>query len=322
MTAAASSAPTVGIGTSGQTLGDLTITEALPGALDANATYSALEDNASSLQVLATDTTTSAQADLDIVAPVGVTFDTTPTVTVTSGNLQLGAVTTGTGLTVDSSVTAGNQGVLVIPIQSSSTTASTIKIAAPEVTIDNTVPEGPITFKVEGPAVDETTFSGYTSGNNITYSQLFPNDTAAVAVNVATVGTASGTVTQSVYGTAVFMIGQTSYTLNGQSETMDVAPYIKDSRTFLPIRYVAEALGVPDSSISFNNGQVVINNNGAMVVLNIGSTTMLVGGAPVTMDTAPEITSGRTCLPVAWVAQALGAKITWDAATQAVTVTF
>ena len=79
---------------------------------------------------------------------------------------------------------------------------------------------------------------------------------------------------------------------------------------------------MPDSNISFNNGQVVINKNGAMVVLNIGSTTMLVGGAPVTMDTAPEITNGRTCLPVAWVAQALGAKITWDAATQAVTVTF
>ena len=162
------------------------------------------------------------------MAPVGVTFDTTPTVTVTSGNLQLGTVTTGTGLTVDSIATAGNQGVLVIPIQSSSTTASTIKVAAPEVTIDNTVPEGPITFKVEGPAVDETTFSGYTSGNNITYSQLFPNDTAAVAVNVATVGTASGTA-QSVYGTAVFRIGQTSYTLNGNPVTMDVAPYIKDS---------------------------------------------------------------------------------------------
>ena len=48
--------------------------------------------------------------------------------------------------------------------------------------------------------------------------------------------------------------------------TMDVAPYIKDSRTFLPLRYVADALGVPDSNITFNNGQVMINKSGTLVV--------------------------------------------------------
>ena len=49
--------------------------------------------------------------------------------------------------------------------------------------------------------------------------------------------------------------------------------------------------------------------------------TMLVGGATITMDVAPEITDGRTCLPVAWVAQALNANITWDATAQTVTIT-
>ena len=58
-----------------------------------------------------------------------------------------------------------------------------------------------------------------------------------------------------------------------------------------------------------------------VVQLTIGSTTMLLNGAPITMDTAPEITSGRTCLPVAWVAKALGANIQWDATTQTVTIT-
>ena len=134
---------------------------------------------------------------------------------------------------------------------------------------------------------------------------------------MATVGTG----TTSTGGTAVFTIGSTSYTVSGAVYTMDVAPYIKDSRTFLPIRYVAEALGVSDSNISFNNGQVVINKNGTMVTLNIGSMTMLVGGASVTMDAAPEITNGRTCLPIAWVAQALGASTKWDATAQTVTVT-
>jgi hypothetical protein len=321
VTAAAASTPSVQIGTASQTLGNITITETESGALDADATYSALEDNASgtTAQVLATDNTTSNQADLDIVAPVGVTFDTTPVVTVTSGNLQLGTVTTGTGLTVGDSTLAGNQGVIVIPIQSGSTTASTITIAAPMVTFDRTVASGPVTFKVEGTAVDETTIgSSYTSGGGITYSPLFPNDTTAAAVNVANVGGVAGT-----GGTSVFTIGSTSYTLNGSTVTMDVAPYIKDSRTFLPLRYVANALGVADSNIIWNptSQMVTIIKGGTVLQLTIGSNTMMLNGATITMDTAPEITSGRTCLPVAWVAKALGASITWDATAQTATVT-
>ena len=75
------------------------------------------------------------------------------------------------------------------------------------------------------------------------------------------------------------------------------------------------------ANISFNNGQVVIVKNGTLVILTIGSMTMSVGGATITMDTAPEITNGRTCLPVAWVAMALNANSQWDATAQTVTVT-
>jgi hypothetical protein len=322
VTAAAASTPSVQIGTASQVLGNITITENAAGNLQADVTNSALEDNASgsTSQVLATDTTTATQADLDIVAPVGVTFDTTPVVTVTSGNLQLGTVTTGTGLVVGNSTLAGNQGVIIIPIQSSSTTASTITIAAPMVTFDRTVASGPVTFKIEGTAVDETTLgSTYNVLNtpNITYSQLFPNDTTATTVNVANVGGVAG-----AGGTSVFTIGSTSYTLNGSTVTMDVAPYIKDSRTFLPLRYVANALGVADSNIIWNptSQMVTIIKGGTVLQLTIGSDTMMLNGATITMDTAPEITSGRTCLPVAWVAEALGASITWNATAQTATV--
>jgi hypothetical protein len=40
------------------------------------------------------------------------------------------------------------------------------------------------------------------------------------------------------------------------------------------------------------------------------------------MDVAPQITDGRTCLPVAWVAEALGAQIAWNATAQTATVSF
>ena len=38
-------------------------------------------------------------------------------------------------------------------------------------------------------------------------------------------------------------LGKTDYTANGKTKTMDVAPIIRNDRTMLPVRYVAEALG-------------------------------------------------------------------------------
>jgi hypothetical protein len=49
-------------------------------------------------------------------------------------------------------------------------------------------------------------------------------------------------VSNSVYAITM-TIGSTTLTVNGQAQTMDAAPVINDGRTFLPARYVAEALG-------------------------------------------------------------------------------
>jgi hypothetical protein len=336
--AASTTLPSVQIGSANQTLGDITVTEAAAGNIGSSLYYGGMYGGVTETYVgtseddgLVNNAIQTGTTDLDIVAPVGVTFDSTPTVTVTSGNLQLGTPSTSSGISVDGVTLAGNQGVLVIPINGSSTTASTISISAPEVTIDRTVPEGPVTFKVEGTALDQVTLpantsqfyvNGASAKDDSFFTSVFPNDTYATTVDVATVATGAGNNTTS--GTAVFTIGQTSYTLNGTSVTMDVAPFIQDSRTFLPLRYVANALGVADSNIMWDpiSQKVTIIKGSSVAQFTIGSTTMLINGAAVTMDTAPEITDGRTCLPVAWAAEALGAQIAWDATAQTATITF
>jgi hypothetical protein len=123
-------------------------------------------------------------------------------------------------------------------------------------------------------------------------------------------------------GVTVFKIGQASFNLNGTTVNMDVAPYIEDGRTFLPLRYVANALGVQDSNIMYDpaSREVTVIKGSTTVQLTIGSTAMLVNDAVITMDVAPEIKSGRTCLPAAWVGKALGANIAWDATNQTVTI--
>jgi hypothetical protein len=115
---------------------------------------------------------------------------------------------------------------------------------------------------------------------------------------------------------SVMSIADTTATETVQPEvkTMDVSPYIKNDRTYVPVRYLAYALGVAEDGVTWDGDiqQVGINTDDASIILTIGSDTMTVNEEPVTMDVAPEITSDRTFLPARWVAEALGATVEWD----------
>ena len=52
----------------------------------------------------------------------------------------------------------------------------------------------------------------------------------------------------------VMTIGETTYTVNGEEATMDVAPEIVDSRTFVPSRFVTEALGATITPLANADG--------------------------------------------------------------------
>jgi len=120
---------------------------------------------------------------------------------------------------------------------------------------------------------------------------------------------------------ASFVIGSLTYKVNGVEKTMDAAPYIKDGRTFLPVRFVADALGVASDNILWDGSKVTIIKGDRVVQLTIGDKVMLINGASITMDVAPEVVApGRTMLPFRWIAQALGASVSWDEATQNVTM--
>lgn len=117
-----------------------------------------------------------------------------------------------------------------------------------------------------------------------------------------------------------FTIDSTTAIINGTSVTMEVAPYIKDGRTFMPLAYVAQAIGV--NNIKWDPGSQTVNmmNESNVVQIQIGSQVIMVGGGQGLMDVAPEINNGRTCLPIGPIAQAFGCTPSWDPATQTVTI--
>src|SRR5690606_15944208 len=101
-------------------------------------------------------------------------------------------------------------------------------------------------------------------------------------------------------------------------QTMDVAPYIKEDRTYVPVRYLAYSLGVAEDGVTWdgNARRVGISKDDTDITLIIGSPVMYVDKKPVKMDVSPEITNNRTFLPARWVAEALGAEVEWDDTTK------
>ncbi|WP_072469122.1 InlB B-repeat-containing protein [Urinicoccus massiliensis] len=120
-------------------------------------------------------------------------------------------------------------------------------------------------------------------------------------------------------------IGTIDRKINGADSKikMDVAPYIKDGRTMLPIRSVAEALGF---EVEWNKSTrtVVLKDNTTRVEIPVDTNKIIVNGTVYTSDVKPEIKNNRTMLPIANIARALGLKdgkdIIWNSKSKTVTI--
>ena len=123
----------------------------------------------------------------------------------------------------------------------------------------------------------------------------------------------------------IFVVGQKAYLTDGQSKSMDTAPFIENNRTYVPVRFMAYALGVPEEGVAYENGAVVLNvpadtARGHTVKMEIGSATLSVDGRTVQMDVAPLLRNDRTFLPARWLAEAVEYEVKWDEASQSVLI--
>ena len=123
---------------------------------------------------------------------------------------------------------------------------------------------------------------------------------------------------------ATFIIGQSLYTLEGASKSMDAASYIKNSRTYVPVRYLAYSLDIADGGIGWNSEtqMVTLIKGDTTVTLVIGNKVRKINGDSTQMDVPPEISNGRTMLPARWVAEAFGATVGWDSTNRMVTIDY
>lgn len=122
--------------------------------------------------------------------------------------------------------------------------------------------------------------------------------------------------------TVEFVLDQASFTSQGVTTVMDVAPFAEGGRTFVPVRYLAQGLGIGDDGIAWNGArqEVTLRKGSTTLVLVIGNKSLSVNGKTVMMDTAPLIRESRTFLPARFVAEALGNTVSYVESTRTVVI--
>lgn len=117
-------------------------------------------------------------------------------------------------------------------------------------------------------------------------------------------------------------IGKVIAFVNGKEIKLDAAPFIKNGRTYVPLRFISEAIG----------GTVIWDGNEKKVMITLYDTSLTmwvnklnyyVNSIPLNMDSPPILAPpGRVFVPIRVVSESLGANVLWDEKEKKVTILY
>ncbi len=126
-------------------------------------------------------------------------------------------------------------------------------------------------------------------------------------------------------GVIFLQIGNYASVRDGKLTWIDLAnksviPYIKNDRTMVPLRFLAESVG---ATVGYNDQTrgITITLGDTVMELTVDRTTYILNDKAYEMDCAAEIVENRTFVPVRFVSEALGKAVKWLAAERMVVVT-
>lgn len=108
-------------------------------------------------------------------------------------------------------------------------------------------------------------------------------------------------------------------TLNNHPLYTDVAPRIESGRTLVPLRAIAEGLGV---QVNWDEASrtVTLNSGLTTVKVRIDDPAAQINGHAVRLDVPARIAAGRTLVPVRFISEAFGALVIWLADSRTVVI--
>ncbi len=103
---------------------------------------------------------------------------------------------------------------------------------------------------------------------------------------------------------------------NKKHITCDVEAFIENSRTLIPV-VLLNQMGYK-TEWNGKKQTVTITNSDKKIILTIGSSIAMVDGMTIKMDTNAKIVSDRTFVPIRFISENFGYKVTWDGETKSV----
>ncbi|KNY29612.1 stalk domain-containing protein [Pseudobacteroides cellulosolvens] len=99
--------------------------------------------------------------------------------------------------------------------------------------------------------------------------------------------------------------------VNNNEVPLDVPPRIVNGRVLIPVRSIFENLGAK-VAWEQSTGTITISKDSTIIKLTVGSNMAFAGTNQVPLDVPATIVSGRTIVPLRFIAENLGLSVSWN----------
>ena len=122
--------------------------------------------------------------------------------------------------------------------------------------------------------------------------------------------------------TIKFKLNDYSYNINGKKVDMDVPTLMISDRICIPVRYLANGLGIKDDHILYDEETRHVKLLGTKTIeLTLDDNHAIVDGQQISLDVGPVSRLTRAYLPARFISEELGWKVYWDDHTSTVIIT-
>lgn len=111
-----------------------------------------------------------------------------------------------------------------------------------------------------------------------------------------------------------------SIKVNGKYLSTDVAPFISNSSTYVPIRFISEALNINDITWNSSSNSVTIKADNKTLVLFVNKNYAYLNNKYINLENNALIVNSRTFIPVRFVSSCFDANVDWDEKSQTVII--